>query len=84
MISNVFSYIGEHTLEILTYHFLMLKVVSLLKIKYYDWDIARLAEFPAIEENNTYWWIAYTIVGVSFPLLLSYLIKTVRIKCFNK
>ena len=67
-LKNIISYMGNHTLEILTFHCLAFKIVSLLKIGYYDWDIARLAEFPVIQESNTFWWILYTLVGISIPL----------------
>ena len=54
---------------ILALHFTCLKIVSLLKIRVYGLPIERLAEFPVIEENNSWWWIAYTLVGVAVPLL---------------
>ena len=72
------AYAGEHTLEILTFHFLCFKLVSLLKIAYYDWPAARLAEFPVIGENNTYWWLLYVVVGVEVPLLFTYTCQKIK------
>ena len=72
------SYIGEHTMEILTWHFLSFKLVNLLKIAIYDWDIERLAEFPVIAENNTFWWPLYALAGVGLPLLLTLCTSKIR------
>lgn len=65
-------YIGNNTLVILTWHMLYFKIVSLLIIHVYGLPIARLAEFPVIEEYSKQgWFILYFIIGVSIPLLLS-------------
>lgn len=68
-IKNFFYYAGNNTMIILALHFTCLKIVSLLKIRVYGLPIERLAEFPVIEANNSWWWIAYTLVGVAVPLL---------------
>jgi len=68
-IKNFFYYAGNNTMIILALHFTCLKIVSLVKIGAYGLPIERLAEFPVIEENNSLWWIAYTLVGVAVPLL---------------
>lgn len=72
---NVFSriliYIGEHTLTVLTWHFLCFKLVSLCIILLYGLPVGRLAEFPVIEEYAVSgWWVAYFLVGVGVPLWL--------------
>lgn len=68
-IKSFFYYAGNNTMIILALHFTCLKIVSLVKIGVYGLPIERLAEFPVIEENNTWWWIAYTFVGIAVPLL---------------
>lgn len=75
-IRKFFYYAGNNTMIILALHFVCLKLVSLLKILVYGWPIERLAEFPVIEQNNTVWWIAYVVVGVSVPLLVQ--------KCYDR
>lgn len=63
-------YIGNHTLEILTWHFLSFKLVSLLIIGIYCLPVAQLAEFPVIESYAYQgWWIAYLWIGIIVPLL---------------
>lgn len=72
------AYAGEHTMGILTFHFLCFKLVNLLKIDCYDWPAVRLAEFPVIGENNTYWWLLYVVVGVEVPLLFTYTCQKIK------
>ena len=68
------EYVGNHTLEILTWHFLCFKIVSLIIIFIYHLPIERLAEFPTIGEYaNCGWFVLYTIVGIGLPLLMTIL-----------
>ncbi|MDY6131353.1 MAG: acyltransferase family protein [Prevotella sp.] len=69
-IRSFLYYVGNNTMIILALHFISLKIVTLLKIWIYGWPIERLAEFPVIEENNTYWWILYSIVGTIIPIIV--------------
>lgn len=77
-IKTFFYYVGNNTMIILALHFLCLKLVSLIKIAVYGWPIERLAEFPVIEENNAWWWIAYLISGICVPLLVQYFWNRVK------
>ena len=66
-------FIGDHTIEVLTWHFLSMKLVSLMLIAIYELPIKRLSEFPVIEEYTRQgWWIAYLIVGVAIPVIWTY------------
>lgn len=66
-------FIGDHTMEVLTWHFLSMKLVSLMLIAIYNLPIERLSEFPVIEEYARQgWWIAYLIVGVAIPVIWTY------------
>ena len=61
--------VGEHTLEILTWHFLSFKLVSMIIIGLYDLPITQLAEFPVIESFAYQgWWSLYSFVGIIIPL----------------
>jgi len=67
------TFTGDHTMEVLTWHFLSLKSVSLLLIAVYGLPIKRLSEFPVIEEYaHQGWWILYLCVGVGIPILGTY------------
>lgn len=72
--NGLMAYIGSHTLGIMTLHFLSFKLVTLILINIYGLSIKMLAAFPVItymEPNN--WWILYSFIGISCPLLLYYL-----------
>ncbi len=66
-------FIGDHTMEVLTWYFLSMKLVSLMLIATYDLPIKRLSEFPVIEEYTRQgWWIAYLVIGVGIPVIWTY------------
>ncbi|MBO4602836.1 MAG: acyltransferase family protein [Salinivirgaceae bacterium] len=65
-------FVGDNTLDILTWHFLSFKLLSLLLICLYGLPIERLAEFPVIEEFAYQgWWVLYLVVGVAVALGVS-------------
>ena len=69
-LSNLIIYIGNKTLEILTWHFLCFKIVSLIIIAYYGLPIDHLAEFPVMSPYNVQgWWILYFVIGVAVPVI---------------
>lgn len=58
-LSPVFTFIGEHTLEILTWHLLCFKLVSFTIVAIYNLNVSHMAEFPVIETYSPQgWWIA--------------------------
>lgn len=63
------DYVGKYTLQILTFHFLAFKLVSVIKIYVYGYDWEMLSKFPVIRENNAIFWVVYVIAGVGLPLL---------------
>lgn len=70
-ISRLMEYVGNHTLEILTWHFLCFKFVSVIIIAIYGLPIERLSEIPTLNEyTNRGWFVLYFFVGMVFPLLL--------------
>ena len=79
------SYIGDRTIDILTWHFLSFKLVSLAIILLYGLSITHLAEFPVIDEfSYKGWWILYVLVGVVIPLCIEYIYAKIEIKIKNK
>ena len=77
------DYIGKNTLNILIFHFISFKLVSLGIIMANGEPFERLAEFPVLTLHNNFMWILYTIIGVAMPLLIGKVMK----KCehiFNK
>ena len=65
------KYCGEHTLYIFIWHVSAYKLVSLLKIWWYDLDPRQIGCHMVIHDyaSTDCFWILYTIVGVGLPLL---------------
>ncbi|MCM1313293.1 MAG: acyltransferase family protein [Bacteroides sp.] len=69
-IQDLLVFIGDNTLDVLTWHFLSFKIVSLPLIWLYDLPQEQLGEFPTIEcLSRQGWWIAYFIIGLGLPLV---------------
>jgi len=71
---KIFTSLGKKTLIVMALHFLAFKIINIIQIYVYNYDISRLAEFPIISGKNG-WWIAYSFIGISIPLII-YNIKT--------
>jgi len=66
-------YVGGYTFNVLTWHFLAMKMVSLFIVYAYGLPIKQLSEFPVIEEYaHQGWWILYLCVGVGIPIWGTY------------
>lgn len=68
-LSNIFSYIGRHTICILCLHTLAFRLITYLFVKMNKYPDLMLAAHPIIQNTN-FWWLAYGIVGVCIPLLI--------------
>lgn len=68
-------FVGNHTLEVLTWHFLAFKLVSLLIIWIHGLPINQLACFPTIKEYATLYWPLYSLVGICVPIGSLYIRK---------
>ncbi len=73
-IKCVLYYIGNHTLVILALHFLSFRFVSYIITIVYGVDIIHVAEHPVIKNVgalHSYWWVIYSVSGITIPLLLN-------------
>lgn len=78
---SFFIFVSDHTLEILTWHFLCFKIVSLLAIWVEGKPIEMLSQFPILSEQLYHiWWLLYLIVGVGLPLLGVWIREKIMIK----
>ena len=73
-------YTGDNTLNIFIFHIVAYKVVSLLKIWYYDLDIRQIGCHMVIHEysQQDLFWILYTIAGVGLPLGCTWLSRKIK------
>lgn len=74
---EVVNYVGQHTLIILAWHFLVFKVVSMIIIYYYNYPLDYLGYFPYIPDQGL-WWIAYSFVGIFVPITLLYIKRRIE------
>ena len=60
-----------HTLYIFAFHLLAFKVVSALKVAWYDLPWEAVGGHPVVNQpaNNVLWVLLYLLAGVSLPLL---------------
>jgi len=67
-------YCGNNTLSIFIFHIISFKVVSLIKIWYYNLDYLQIGSHMIIHYNSRedQFWILYTIAGIGIPLLWKY------------
>lgn len=71
-------YCGNNTLYVFIFHFAVFKLVNFLKILYYGMDYSRMGYYPVIYEHTDDWfWILYSIAGVSIPLTWLYLYRKI-------
>ena len=67
-------YCGENTLCIYVFHIVSFKLVSLIKIWYYNLDYLQIGCHMVIHEHakEDLFWILYSIAGVGIPLIWNY------------
>lgn len=63
-------YCGDNTLSIFVFHILSYKIVSLIKIWYYDLDIKQIGCHMVVHQysDTDCFWVLYVIAGVGIPL----------------
>lgn len=72
-------YIGNNTLQILTWHLLFFKITSLVIIIVYNLPIEQLASFPTIYDYSKIgWWISYTLIGVFLPMVILFIYEGIK------
>jgi len=64
-------YIGDNTLAILIWHFLIFKLVTVLFVMLHVMPSSALVEFPVPHEFPALCSIAYIVIGAAVPLLIS-------------
>lgn len=81
-LNKCLHYIGNHTMPIFVLNLLSLKIGSLFKVWIYKMPTEAISSYPIIFDHNDCFWIIYTIIGVTIPLLIeaSYLHMIKKIK----
>ena len=76
--------IGKRTLPIVILHFLSFKFVAAIAVKSYNLPSFCMAAYPNLYGKRGLWWLAYVIVGVSFPVIASIIYEKIVRKCKNE
>lgn len=85
MVSSFLAHCGKMSIYIYVFHIASFKVVSLIKIWYYDLEFAQVGSHMVIHDHLHDWfWILYTIAGVGLPLLWMYFYRKIACKITNK
>ncbi len=76
---------GDNTLPVFVFHIISYKLVSLLKIWYYNLDFAQIGCHMVIHEHakEDCFWILYAIVGIAVPLGWTWCYRRLRTKRKN-
>ena len=70
---NLLIFIGNHTFEVLTWHLLSFRIVSLIIIIVFGMRIQHLAEaFTIHTYSSKGWWVIYTFIGIAVPIAWTY------------
>lgn len=69
-LTEILDYIGKKTLYVLIFHFISFKFVSLVLIFIQNRPFTDLSAFPVIENDSSFLWIIYSVIGVAMPLLI--------------
>ena len=81
-LTRMLDYTGRHTMAIMLWHIPALKLVILFQMWVCDYPPRYLACHPVIPTGSPWWWIPYTVVGITLPLgfclLYDRLIRSVR------
>lgn len=67
--TSVLQYISIHSVPIVGMHFLCFKIVSLIAVLALGMKMYMIAAFPVLELPGA-WWLFYTVVGISVPLVV--------------
>ena len=82
-IKTFMGYIGKNSFHIMALHFLSIKIVDIIYSKINNInDINKISQFPYSYSKDL--WILYIVVGTCLPILLIYLINSIKQYIKNK
>jgi hypothetical protein len=82
VVKRFLVFCGDNTLPVFIFHIISYKVVSLIKIWYYDMDFAQIGCHMVIHDHakEDWFWILYAIVGLGIPLGWTWCYQEIRKK----
>lgn len=71
-LSRVLVWLGNHTFDVLTWHFLSFKIVSWIIVSIYGLSKFRISDFPSMTEYSSKgWWVVYSVLGLLGPIFIA-------------
>lgn len=83
VIKKLLACIGRNTMAVVILHFLCFKIVSYIGVIYNGLPLCLVAAFPILFKGGV-WWIAYLIIGLTLPFVLSLGWKRLKSLCKTK
>ena len=77
LLEKVFIYIGVNTIPILALHILSFKIITLIQMHVFNESALVISALP-VWKFDSYWWLLYSIVGVSLPLFINKIFTRIR------
>lgn len=71
LLKDLFLLFGRNILAILCLHFIFFKIVNFAIVIAKDLPLNQIGAFPTIKVENPLLWIAYILVGIGPPVVLS-------------
>ena len=84
VMKSVLCLIGRTTLPVMLLHFLCMKIVAYIVTLYYGIPAFCVAAFPNLYGSTGFWWLAYTAVGVTVPIMLDMLYQKGKMSIKSK
>lgn len=66
--NKVMQVLGRFSLDIMSLHFLCFKLISAIIILAYNLDWNAMGNLPVVFGISGWWWLLYTVVGLSLPI----------------
>ncbi len=79
-VADCLDYIGTKTLYVMTWYLVAFKLVSMVKIWHYGYDWQLLSSFPVIMQDNAFFWVLYSVVGVALPIMGCMIYDRIKLK----
>lgn len=78
ILKKIMIVISKNSMNVVVFHFLAMKIITLVVVVYYNLPSFCLAAFPNLYGSRGAWWVAYVILGISVPVLLGVVSKKIK------
>ena len=69
-IGDIVAIVGNHSFSIMLFHFFAFKLVSLLLCICSGSPFTKISDFPTMQYNSIFWFVAYIVAGCFLPICI--------------